>query len=148
MIKSVIKLILFIVYFILISYLPLIIWVLFVFYFTTDITNIFTGIISTIIILLSILTLFKIQWLFLYIPVLKIINKPTNILPDKIFKNIKIADKIMLSCILIDVLVIIINYNLICDTFNNIWFYIIYLSFSSNYLIIYHLTIENSKLNT
>ncbi len=148
MIKSVIKLILFIVYFILISYLPLIIWVLFVFYFTTDITNIFTGIISTIIILLSILTLFKIQWLFLYIPVLKIINKPTNILPDKIFKNVKIADKIMLSCILIDVLVIIINYNLICDTFNNIWFYIIYLSFSSNYLIIYHLTIENSKLNT
>ncbi len=148
MINSVIKLILFIVYFILISYLPLIIWVLFVFYFTTDITNIFTGIISTIIILLSILTLFKIQWLFLYIPVLKIINKPTNILPDKIFKNVKIADKIMLSCILIDVLVIIINYNLICDTFNNIWFYIIYLSFSSNYLIIYHLTIENSKLNT
>lgn len=148
MIKSVIKLILFIVYFILISYLPLIIWVLFVFYFTTDITNIFTGIISTIIILLSILTLFKIQWLFLYIPVLKIINKPTNILPDKIFKNVKIADKIMLSFILIDVLVIIINYNLICDTFNNIWFYIIYLSFSSNYLIIYHLTIENSKLNT
>ena len=148
MINSVIKLILFIVYFILISYLPLIIWVLFVFYFTTDITNIFTGIISTIIILLSILTLFKIQWLFLYIPVLKIINKPTNILPDKIFKNVKIADKIMLSFILIDVLVIIINYNLICDTFNNIWFYIIYLSFSSNYLIIYHLTIENSKLNT
>jgi len=99
-----------------------------------------------IIILFGLGAEFKIQWLMILIPIIIIRKNSKNPLLLRLLTDIRLNNKILLVGICFDILMTAILYflnNYLLDIYTI--FYLVYLSFTSNYIVIYFYALLQSR---
>ncbi len=130
--------ILFIIYLIIIIYLPFIVYT-----FALTLIHfkfIFSVFVFYFYVAFSLLQVFKIQWLLLLIPAILIIKTSKNPFIIRLLTDLRLNNKLLLLALFFDIAVLIIEFNLIEQKLG-FQLYSIYYSLTGNYLIIYLFTL-------
>lgn len=130
--------ILFIIYLIIIIYLPFIVYT-----FALTLIHfkfIFSVFVFYFYVAFSLLQAFKIQWLLLLIPAILIIKTSKNPFIIRLLTDLRLNNKLLLLALFFDIAVLIIEFNLIEQKLG-FQLYSIYYSLTGNYLIIYLFTL-------
>jgi len=143
--KNITGLTAFIMYFILVMFLPLL---AVIFETNTALANnnsLFDTFLFMPSVLLMLPILFKLQWLLLILPTIILKKRTKNPLLINLFTNLKLNNRILIFGIIFDIFVVIFTQTLnLYDTFYNI-LYLLYISFTSNYIVIYLIVLLHKK---
>jgi len=143
--KNITGLAAFFMYFILVMFLPLLAAINANNNVLADNSYFFSTYIYLPSLLLMPLFIFKLQWLLLILPTIILKKRTKNPLLINIFTNLKLNNRILIFGIIFDIFVVIFTQTLnLYDTVYNI-FYLLYLSFTSNYIVIYLIVLLHNK---